>query len=175
LSVDWARAEKRPKKTQKVAGHILLDLRERINELKRNLAHMAERFSSAKKNVDLISKQKFDVDIDISNLKSHLEEIFTENEELRGELKFSSEKIDELEHNLASKNKAIKKHKEDLLKNNQEIDLLKKKSDEISTLESKLTKLENTPNVLDRIKEVMLHKGFLSDQELYEIEEKLQK
>ncbi|MBA7693271.1 hypothetical protein ES703_101849 [subsurface metagenome] len=79
MSIDWNRAQKRPKKNQKVEGQILLDLRERINELDGNLVSMTEKFSSAKKNIDLISEQKFDIDIEITNLKSQLEAIFTEN------------------------------------------------------------------------------------------------
>lgn len=184
MSIDWNRAQKRPKKNQKVEGQILLDLRERINELEGNLVSMTEKFSSAKKNIDLISEQKFDIDIEITNLKSQLEAIFTENEELRGELRFSSEKITELKQNLIFKDKTIETYKEDLKNRNQEIDHLKNMNEEhikekerltekIRILEIKMTKMESTPNILDKIKEAMLLKGFLSDQELYDIEEEL--
>lgn len=184
MSIDWNRAQKRPKKNQKVEGQILLDLRERINELEGNLVSMTEKFSSAKKNIGLISEQKFDIDIEITNLKSQLEAIFTENEEVRGELRFSSEKITELKQNLIFKDKTIETYKEDLKNRNQEIDHLKNRNEEhikekerltekIRILEIKMTKMESTPNILDKIKEAMLHKGFLSDQELYDIEEEL--
>lgn len=184
MSIDWSRAQKRPKKVQKVKGQTLLDLRERINELERNLANMTEKLSSAKKNIDLVSVQNFDTHTEITKLKSQLEDIFTENEDLNGELKFSSEKIKELEQKLSYKESKIKTYKEDLINKNQEFHIIKNKFEEnikekedltqrIRILGLKMVKIESMPNILEKVKEVMLHKGFLSDQELYDIEEEL--
>ena len=37
----------------------------------------------------------------------------------------------------------------------------------------KIKLLELVPNILEKIKDIMIHKGFLSDQELYDIEEEV--
>lgn len=75
------------------------------------------------------------------------------------------------------KEKAIDNYKSDLEKRKKEIDNLneinkqnQKETDEligkIKTLEVKLSEVISTPKVLERIKEMMVHKGFLSDREL---------
>ena len=96
---------------------------------------------------------------------------------LRNELKFTTEKANEMVQTIKFKEKAIENHKNDLEKRKKEIDKLNKLVklnqnetdefiDKIKALEVKLFKIKSTPKVIERIKEMMVHKGFLSDKEL---------
>ena len=85
-----------------------------------------------------------------------------------------------MEQTIKFKDKDIENYKEDLAKMKREIDNLNEnikanqiESDElknkINSLENKLAEIISTPKVLERIKDKMLTKGFLSDQELNKI------
>ena len=85
-----------------------------------------------------------------------------------------------MEQAIKFKEKVIENHKDDLEKRKKEIDILnevvklnQKETDElidkIKSHETKLSEIRSTPKVLERIKEVMAHKGFLSDRELDDI------
>jgi len=85
-----------------------------------------------------------------------------------------------MEQNIKFKDRAIENHKEDLAKVKKEIDNLngtiKAKQIEseelinkINSLENKLTEVRSSPKILDRIRDTMVHKGFLSDRELDKI------
>lgn len=85
-----------------------------------------------------------------------------------------------MEQTLKFKEKAIENHKDDLERRKKEIDkinevvkLNQKESgeliDKIKSLEAKLSEIKAAPKVIERIKEMINHKGFLSDRELFEI------
>jgi len=99
---------------------------------------------------------------------------------LRSELKFTTEKANEMVQTIKFKEKAIENHKSDLEKRKKEIDKLNKLVklnqnetdefiDKIKALEVKLLKIKSTPKVLERIKEILKIKGFLSDREFDEV------
>jgi len=82
-----------------------------------------------------------------------------------------------MEHTIKFKEKAIENSKIDLEKRNKEIDNLTKITNsnqkdaeeliaKIKLLEIKLSEIKSTPKVLERIKEVMLIKGFISEKEV---------
>jgi len=104
---------------------------------------------------------------------------------LESELKFTSEKANEMEQNLKFKEKAIENHKNDLERRKKEFDKLnevvklnQKDSDvlieKIKSLEVKLSEIKASPKVLERIKEILSVKGFLSDRELSDLEKEFE-
>ncbi len=85
-----------------------------------------------------------------------------------------------MEQSIKFKDRTIENHKEDMVKVKRELDNLngniKAKQIEseelinkINSLESKLTEVKASPKILDRIRDTMVHKGFLSDRELNKI------
>jgi len=85
-----------------------------------------------------------------------------------------------MEQSIKFKDRTIENHKEDMVKVKRELDNLngniKAKQIEseelinkINSLESKLTEVRSSPKILDRIRDTMVHKGFLSDRELDKI------
>jgi len=138
-------------------------------------------------NLDNISENKLTTDIELTRLKPKLGELQTIVSEandnisnLKTELRFTKEKASEMEHAIKFKVKAIENSKIDLEKRNKEIDNLTKitKSNQkeaeeligkIRSLETKLSEIKSTPKVLERIKEILNVKGFLSDREFSEI------
>jgi len=96
---------------------------------------------------------------------------------LERELKFISEKNNEMEQSMKFKDKQIENSKEEMLEKKKEIENLnenikikQKETEElikkINSLESRLTEVKATPKILDRIRDTMVHKGFISDREL---------
>jgi len=82
-----------------------------------------------------------------------------------------------MEQSIKFKDRAIENHKEDMAKIKSEINKLNEnikanqvESEEfinkIKLLESKLTEVRVSPKILERIRDTMVHKGFLSDREL---------
>jgi len=82
-----------------------------------------------------------------------------------------------MEQNLNFKDKEIENHKTDMEKRKNEIDILNGKIKEnreeteefikkIKSLETQLSEVKASPIILERIREVMRHKGFLADREL---------
>lgn len=138
-------------------------------------------------NLDSVSENKLKTDIELTKLKPKLDELqklLSEANDtisnLKTELNFAKEKALEMEHNIKFKEKAIENSKSDLEERKKEIDNLteiaklnqketKELIDKIKSLEIKLSEIKSTPKVLERIKEMMAHKGFLSDKELVDI------
>jgi len=85
-----------------------------------------------------------------------------------------------MEQSIKFKDRAIENHKEDMANIKREIDNLNEnikanqiESEElinkINSLENKLTEVKASPKILDRIREILHIKGFLSDRELDKI------
>jgi len=98
-------------------------------------------------------------------------------ERLESELRFSTEKATDMEQKLKFKDKEIENNKTDMEKRKNEIDILNGKVkanreeteeliEKIKTLETQLSEVKASPIILERIREVMMHKGFLTDKEL---------
>ena len=98
-------------------------------------------------------------------------------ERLESEWRFSSEKAADMEQKLTFKDKEIENHKTDMEKRKNEINILNGKIKEnreeteelikkIKSLETQLSEVKASPIILERIRDVMRHKGFLTDKEL---------
>ncbi len=92
-------------------------------------------------------------------------------------MRFSTEKAAEMEQKLKFKDKEIENHKTDMEKRKNEIDILNGKIKEnreeteelikkIKSLETQLSEVKASPIILERIRDLMMHKGFLTDKEL---------
>ncbi len=99
---------------------------------------------------------------------------------LESELRFSTEKAADMEQKLKFKDKEIENNKTDMEKRKNEVDILNGKIKEnreeteelikkIKSLETQLLEVKASPIILERIRDTMMHKGFLSDRELSEI------
>jgi exonuclease SbcC len=166
---------------------VLKETHHKLIGREKSLIKISEKFSASKRNLDSISEKKLITDIELTRLKPKLEELEIKVKEandafsnLKSELNFTIEKANEMEQTLKFKEKAIENHKKDLEKRKKDIDILnevvklnQKETDEligkIKSLEAKLSEVRSTPKVLERIKEMMVHKGFLSDRELDDI------
>lgn len=153
----------------------------------KSLVKITEKFSSAKKNLDNVAEQKLHVDIELTKLKPHISELKKQLSEanasiiqLQQEFKFSTEKTNEMEQAVRFKDKMIETQRDDLRKRNGEIDRLKdqiainqnendKFIEKIKSLERQLAEVESAPEILEKIRESMMHKGFLSDKEFEKI------
>jgi len=82
-----------------------------------------------------------------------------------------------MEQKLKFKEKDMENHKIDMEKRKSEIDFLngkirvnREETDElikkIKALETQLSEVKASPMILERIRDVMMHKGFLADREL---------
>ncbi len=138
-------------------------------------------------NLDSVSENKLKIDIELTKLKPKLDELqklLSEANDtisnLKTESNFAKEKALEMEHNIRFKEKTIENSKSDLEERKKEIDNLteiaklnqketKELIDKIKSLEIKLSAIKSTPKVLERIKETMAHKGFITDREIEKI------
>jgi len=134
--------------------------------------------------LDGISEDKLNVDIELTRLIPKLEELKEEMlraneniERLESELRFSTEKAAEMGQKVKFKDKEIENYKTDLEKRKKEIYILNGKNKEdreeteelikkIKSLETQLSEVKASPIILERIRDVMIHKGFLADREL---------
>ncbi|NVM18149.1 MAG: hypothetical protein HWN80_10565 [Candidatus Lokiarchaeota archaeon] len=131
-----------------------------------------------------MSENKLNTDIELTRIKPKLEELELKLMEanntianLEGELKFTSEKNNEMEQSIKFKDKQIENSKEEIIKRKKEIDILtennkanQKETEELikklNSLESKLTEVRTSPKILERIRETLVHKGFITDREI---------
>jgi len=165
-------------------------LKETHNKLtgrEKSLVKISEKFSSAKKNLDNVSESKLNTDIELTRIKPKLEELESKLKEandtiikIESELKFTIEKNAEMEQSIKFKDRTIENYKEDSVKRRKEIDNLNEiiKENQIDTeelikkmtsLESKLTEMRASPKILEKIRDTMVHKGFITDRELENI------
>jgi chromosome segregation ATPase len=82
-----------------------------------------------------------------------------------------------MEQNIKFKDKELENKKEDLVHTKKEIDNLNEKIKmnqmeteelikKINSLESKVKEVESSPKILDSIRDLMVHKGFITDREI---------
>ncbi|MFX1336971.1 MAG: hypothetical protein ACFFDK_00020 [Promethearchaeota archaeon] len=175
MSVNWAKCEKNPDKKYKVMGRFLLDLRGKINYLekefaakKREILDVREKTSMTNKGLEdslrTLSLSKSDLTIKLSKANIQVSEI-------EGKLIAVKDKNSELESTILNRNKVIEKLEDDFEKRISEIESLK---NEIERLNNELNKSVTAPKLIKRIEEIMLHKGFLSDKEFYQLMKKIE-
>ncbi|MHA1455395.1 MAG: hypothetical protein ACTSXN_11080 [Promethearchaeota archaeon] len=169
----------------------------------KSLVKMNEKFTASKKKLDLVSEQKLVVDIKLTKLEPQINDLQAENRklkadfdiqiselnakitELQGELKFLNEKNAELTQQLIFKSKAVETHKKEVGEKMEEFSSMKVKLnisqqetqqlvEKIKKLEKKLSEIEGSPRILNKINEMMVHKGFLSDRELSDIKKEFE-
>ena len=170
MSINWAKCEEAPNKKYKVLGRFLLDLRTKINNLEKE-------FAAKKKEIQEVRKETSKTTIGLENsiksltsseldLKIKLSKANTRISEIESNLKALTDKDSELENTILNRNKVIEKLEDDFEKKISEIESLKK---EIERLNDKLNKSVAAPKLVKKIQEIMLHKGFLSDKEFYQL------
>ncbi len=169
----------------------------------KSLVKMNEKFTASKKNLDLVSERKLSVDIELTKLRPQIDDLQAENSklkadfgaqiselnakitELQGELKFLNEKNAELDQQLIFKSKSVETHKKEVDEKMEEFSSMKGKLnisqqetqqlvDKVKILEKKLSEIEGSPRILNKINEMMVHKGFLSDRELSDIKKEFE-
>ena len=116
-------------------------------------------------------------------LESQKEKCENEITKLTDEMKFLQEKHQELNQQISFKEKTIENQKKELFQKEEELNSVKDKfkgaeeqnlqlNRKIADLEKDLAEIEGAPEILKKIKEKMLIKGFISDKEIIEIEKK---
>ena len=89
-----------------------------------------------------------------------------EIEGVRANLEQNNREIEDIRANLIPKDKEIESLKSDLLTKDKQIDDMKEKIDSFKAEKSELSR---APEIIERIKETMELKGFLSDRELEDL------
>ena len=175
LSINWAKCEESPNKKYKVLGRFLLDLRAKINNLEKEFAAKKKDIQDFRDNTLSTKKGLEDTIKSLSSsesdLKIKLSKANTKISEIEGSLKALKDKNLELESTILNRNKVIEKLEDDFEKRLTEIDSLKK---EIESFNNKLNKSVVAPKIVKKIEEIMLHKGFLSDKEFYQLMNKIE-
>ena len=146
----------------------MLDLKKQYEKIKDEVMSAAE---------EVFDSQQFIFGPKLEELELKLKEANDTITNLENELKFTSEKNLEMAQSIKFKDKQIENNKEDLVKRKEEIDALNENNKttqreteelikKIKSLESKLTEVRSSPKILERIRDTMVHKGFISDREL---------
>ncbi|TFG27773.1 MAG: hypothetical protein EU532_06715 [Promethearchaeota archaeon] len=168
MSINWAKAEETPHKKQKVTARFLLDLRSKINSLEKELSAknklLQEENLKTTKNKINSEEQIKSLTSSESDLKIKLSKAETKISELEGKIKALTEKNSEFEKTISNRNSVIEKLEDDFEKRLREIENLKK---ELNTSAA-------APKLLKQIQELLLHKGFLSDKEFYQMMNKIE-
>ncbi len=164
--------------------------KETLSETKKKDENLEESINSLKKNFERVKEEKLYAEAEINKLKSA-------KQALESKLNESSSKISEVENELKEKEdikadlqqkiNEIESLKSDLQKavsdKYVEVETIKEERDaklkEVKELNEKVTLLEQTigeakgaPQLIENIKDIMIHKGFLSDREFDDLLEK---
>lgn len=78
-------------------------------------------------------------------------------------LKFKDKQIENSKEDMVIRKNEIEKLNENIKTNQNETEELISK---INSLESKLTEVRASPKILERIRDTMVHKGFITDREM---------
>ena len=169
MSINWAKCEEAPHKKYKVLGRFLLDLRAKINQLEKDYSEKRKEMLDVKENSTSTKKGLEDsiktLTSSESDLRIKLSKANTTISEIEGNVKTLEEKNAELERIILNRNKVIEKLEDDFEKRISEIESLKK---EVERLKTELNKSVAAPELIKKVQEIMLHKGFLSDKEFFQ-------
>ncbi len=175
MNIDWIKAESKPNTKQKVLGRFLLDLRSKINNLEKELAENKKdiydikvRSSQKEKNLEDSIKNLASSESDLK-VKLYIAE--TRISELESIGKSLTEKNSDLEKTILNRNNVIEKLEDDFEKRISEIEQLKK---EIERLNKDLNLSTAAPKLIKTIQNILLHKGFISDKEFYQLMNKIE-
>jgi len=157
--IDWEACEERPGKNQKVEGRVLLDLREKINDLEKELR---EKSINLEKREKLLNENKEK----LNHLKSKLSQNLKQITSLQHQVDANNLTIEDLERELSNYSVEIKTLEKNLdLKINENMDLTRK----CDALEKKVDLPDKVEKLINRLKTVMQHKGFISEKEFEDI------
>jgi predicted nucleic acid-binding Zn-ribbon protein len=175
LNVDWTKAESKPNAKQKVQGRFLLDLRSKINNLEKELAEHKKilydiKVKSSHKGKNLEDSIKSLASSE-SDLKIKLSIAETRISELESIVKALTKKNSDLENTILNRNNVIEKLENGFERRIREIEQLKK---EIERFNKDSTLSEAAPNLIKKIQNILLHKGFISDKEFYQLMNKIE-
>ncbi len=155
IPIDWTKASKYPENSQKVDGKYLLELKIRINELERTIENL---------NLKLHNSQ---------NTENELREELKINEEelnrldnlikyLKTKTNLSKALIEDMQTRLSNKDLQIKNLEKYLIANiNQNYDIAHK----LKNLARCLDKEKKNENELNRVKQIIKNKGFITEKE----------
>ena len=171
MSINWAIVEEKPHKKQKVLGRLLLDLRSKINSLEKELATKKKALLESSDTKKGLKESIKSLSASESDLKIKLSRANTRISELESNLKAFKDKNSELEKTILNRNKVIEKLEDDFEKRLREIEELEEK---IEMVNYQLNQSVAAPKLIKKIQNLMLHKGFLSDKEFYQIMNKIE-
>jgi len=161
--------------------------KEKLVGREKSLLELTERRSSAKKTLDKVQEEKLHTDIEVTKLKSkeselekNLTEAVAKITTLESQLNFTSEKASEIEQKINFKEKEVQNLKNDLKRKDIELESLKSnleaknnKNNElinrINSLEIQFLEAKTSPRIMIKIREVLEHKGFITDKELEQL------
>lgn len=157
--IDWEACEERPGKNQKVEGRVLLDLREKINDLEKALREKSISLEKSEK----ILNEKVD---ELNHFKAELNQKDEHIKSLQHQIDANNLSIEDLESELSNFSVEIKTLEKDLdSKINENMDLKRK----CENLERKKALPDKVEKLINRLKAVMQHKGFISEKEFEDI------
>ncbi|MBN1803554.1 MAG: hypothetical protein JW891_18735 [Candidatus Lokiarchaeota archaeon] len=151
------------------------DANEKINEMGQKISEKDQEISKRDQRISEKEREKMDLKLELEKqyknkevqLKSEMEgEIVTMNQKLAEKDKLIADIKASIESQLSVKNKEIEAVKADLKANLYDIDKLTIKNQE---LEHKIIESQKALDKMQKIKETISVKGFLSDKELEEI------
>lgn len=129
------------------------------NKFKSSISELEEKLSVANSKLKESSERTEALEIEKNDLRAELEQKSNETESLKKDLQKSiSDKYVEVE--------SLKDEKESKVK---EVDAL---NDKIKLLEETISEAKGAPQLMDEIKDIMMHKGFLSDKEYEDLLER---
>ena len=175
MNIDWTKAESKPNAKQKVMGKFLLDLRSKINNLEKQLAENKKiiydfKIKSSEKGKNLEDSIKSLVSSE-SDLKIKLSIAETRIFDLENIVKALTKKNSDLEKTILNRNNVIEKLEDGFDKRIREIEQLRKENERLN---KDLDLSTAAPNLIKKIQNILLHKGFISDKEFYQIMNKIE-
>jgi chromosome segregation ATPase len=162
MNIDWKKAESKPNSKQKVLGRILIDWKEKINDLEKQLALKLKELDEAKHLLNGLTSNDTEHKFKILNAERKIST-------LEDKLKTSTEKIEELKKTIEHRNEVI-----DKLENGfeQRITQIERLKEENELLNEQLKQVKVAPKLISKLQNIMLHKGFVGDKEFNYIMQK---
>ncbi|TFG07671.1 MAG: hypothetical protein EU539_04370 [Promethearchaeota archaeon] len=142
-----------------------MDLRSKINELQEKLSERENALSNVKK---ILSGKE----TELEEFKNNFSNSETKVDDFEKQLKLYVEKNEAMEKIIMDKNEVIEKLENDYEKRLLEIGELNKK---IAELEENISKGQAAPEIVKNLQTMLLHKGFISDKEFYQLMDKIEK
>ncbi len=175
--IDWAHVAENPDVKVKVLGRDLLNLRAKINSIEEELSQTRNDLRSKINSLEeLLSQNNSKLVNAEESLKQNIKSFDDSKFELDLKLNEANTKIAKQENELSDLLKEKISLEETIINKNKEFSELKDKisklNEEISELGNKLIMAQKEPKIIKELKELMFHKGFLSDKELNELLER---